>query len=196
MSHWHEIYGKDIFCTADSLIKFFITLKKPLCLPNLLFYGPPGCGKTSMINFFRNFFHKHGYGEYVKNASLDRRIETIRSLETDFLQLNPLISKVVFFDEADQLTEEAQAALKALVEKNIQFYTSLHVNIELKVIFNNSPTRAEIMEIAQPILSHVKKFRIHSDAARDSSIVLRFPTRYYKEFIEDNRNIIVTPYKE
>jgi hypothetical protein len=80
--------------------------------------------------------------------------------------------------------------LKAQIEDIIfarrkRFYSRGLFFVELKVIFDNCPTRPEMMEAIEPILSHVKKIRIPSDRTAETSIVLRFPTQYYKEFSEE-----------
>jgi replication factor C subunit 3/5 len=88
-------------------------------LPHLLFYGPPGSGKTSMILALA----RHMYGEKYKrciieiNGSSERGIDTIRGSVINFIQAAAGCVKLVILDEADALTGEAQGALKSVMEK-------------------------------------------------------------------------------
>ena len=108
-------------------LKICITKK---CLPHLLFYGPPGCGKTSTILACA----KKIYGKYVKfmvmelNASDNRGIDVVRTTIKRFVNTsNIIISEVYLFlknlhklvisDEADAMTNDAQAILRRIVEE-------------------------------------------------------------------------------
>src|SRR3989344_5400399 len=58
-------------------------------LPHLLFYGPPGSGKTSMIlALARDFYGDQQYRRYIIeiNGSSERGIDTIRGGVINFIQ--------------------------------------------------------------------------------------------------------------
>ena len=107
-------------------IKRFIDQDK---LPHLLFYGPPGTGKTSTILACA----KHLYSTNSKsmvlelNASDDRGIDVVRDQIKTFASTKTLFSsgfKLIVLDEADQLTQTAQNALRRVIEqytKNVRF---------------------------------------------------------------------------
>ena len=82
---------------------------------NLIFYGPPGCGKTTLAKLIvKNIDCDYLY----LNASDERGIETIRNKVVGFastMSFKPL--KVVILDEADFLTLNAQASLRNVIEK-------------------------------------------------------------------------------
>jgi len=120
------IFHQDIINT----LKNFINNK---CLPHLLFYGPPGSGKTSTITSCANKL----YGEYSKfmvlelNASDDRGIEVVRTKIKQFATSksvfyndpnndNKNIFKLVILDETDAMTDDAQANLRKVVEEYTQ----------------------------------------------------------------------------
>ena len=124
---WIEKYRpydlKDI-CSQRSIISTLKNLISCNRLPHLLFYGPPGSGKTSAIICCANIL----YGEYSNayiihlNASDERGIDVVRQRIKDFCNASILFHtpkiKLVILDEADSMTEDAQMALREIVVKN------------------------------------------------------------------------------
>ena len=94
-------------------------------LPHLLFHGPPGTGKTSTILACARKMYGDSFKSMVLelNASDDRGIDVVRDQIKEFAGTKKLFSsgvKLVILDEADAMTNEAQSALRRVVEK----YTS------------------------------------------------------------------------
>lgn len=90
-------------------------------VPHMLFAGPAGTGKTSCaIALARELFGESFINNFVElNASDERGIEIIRGKIKSFARTKPLGGfdfKIIFLDEADALTNEAQNALRRTME--------------------------------------------------------------------------------
>jgi DNA polymerase III delta prime subunit len=87
-------------------------------IPNLLFSGRAGIGKTTLAKILINELNIHSFDLLEINASRERGINEVRDKITTFVQLVPCgLLRVVLLDEADYLTPEAQASLRGLMEE-------------------------------------------------------------------------------
>ena len=100
---------------SNSNRKFFESVTDEI--PNLLFVGTPGLGKTTLARILVNDILKCQY-LYI-NASDENGIDTIRSKVVSFSQTMSLDGKlkVVILDEADGITIEGQRALRNTMEE-------------------------------------------------------------------------------
>lgn len=105
-------------------------------IPHLLFYGMKGSGKTTLARILINELVPKEYqsSDVLEiNGSTDGKIDNIRSTILNHVSSVPMGDvKIVFVDEAEGLSKEAQNALRGVLEKYIDnarvIFTANYIN--------------------------------------------------------------------
>lgn len=108
-------------------------------MPNLMFTGPAGVGKTTtalaLVKAILGDYWRQNFLEL--NASDARGIETVRNNIKQFCRLKPVGApfRIIFLDEVDNMTKDAQHALR----REMEMYTKtasfiLSCNYSSKII--------------------------------------------------------------
>ena len=108
-------------------------------MPNLMFTGPAGVGKTTtalaLVKAILGDYWRQNFLEL--NASDARGIETVRNNIKQFCRLKPVGApfRIIFLDEVDNMTKDAQHALR----REMEMYTKtasfiLYCNYSSKII--------------------------------------------------------------
>lgn len=108
-------------------------------MPNLMFTGPAGVGKTtSALALVKSILGDNWRANFLElNASDARGIETVRTNIKNFCRLKPVGApfRIIFLDEVDNMTKDAQHALR----REMEMYTKtasfiLSCNYSSKII--------------------------------------------------------------
>jgi len=117
-------------------------------LQNLLLYGTPGTGKTTLAKLIVNNFDC----DYLYiNASDERGIDTIRDKVQGFASsasFKPI--KIVILDEADFLTIQAQASLRNIIETYSRTTRFILTCNYLERIIDPLQSRCQVLKITPP----------------------------------------------
>ncbi len=110
-----EIVGQD---RITARLRTYVDARN---LPNMLFSGAPGVGKTTAaLALAQGLFGEDWEANFLElNASDERGIDVVRGKIKDFARTKALRGdfKIIFLDEADALTKDAQNAMRRSMER-------------------------------------------------------------------------------
>ena len=114
-SKFYELVGQ------DEIVKRVEGLTNSMNIPHLLFAGPAGTGKSSLaLIIVKELYGSNWKENYLElNASDERGINIVREKVKNFARTKSIGNvpfKIIFLDEADALTPEAQQALRRTME--------------------------------------------------------------------------------
>jgi len=148
---WNEIYRPnklENFVGNEQIKQTIAKFLSQNDIVNMVFYGPAGCGKTTLAKLIVNNLNC----DYLfLNASDERGIDTIRDKVQGFSSVasfKPL--KVVILDEADFLTIQAQASLRNIIETFARTTRFILTCNYVERIIDPLQSRCQVLKIVPP----------------------------------------------
>jgi len=144
-------------------LKSYITTRN---VPNLLFYGPVGCGKTSAARCIVNeMYGIPGYGCLEYNAA-NLKKNDVRETIDRMAKRGSLVNipyKICIIDECEQMTKDVESMLRTIMEtysNNIRFILVCN-DITHKAISQPIKSRCTILEFKPPSKEDIYKRLSH-----------------------------------
>jgi DNA polymerase III delta prime subunit len=150
-------------------------------VPHLAFFGPPGSGKTTLARIVVDSLIKSDMDVLQINGSDSTGVENMRTTVQGFLKSPPYKSKLklVYIDEFDYTTQNAQAVLRNMMET--------YADNSRFIVTGNY-----LSKIIDPLLSRFTVFEMKS---LSKEFVMQYAVRILKseniEFDSDSLELIV-----
>ena len=151
---------KDIKASLSAL------LKNQEEMPHLLFSGSAGVGKTTMALCISQEILGDKWKNYTLelNASDERGINMVRERVKKFSRFAGLDTeipfKIIILDEADEMTSDAQTALRRIIEDTAKFCRFILIANNISKIINPIQSRCAVFKFSQieekEITTHLK----------------------------------------
>lgn len=151
---------KDIIGSLSALLKNMDEM------PHLLFSGSAGVGKTTSALCIARQILSDNWREYTLelNASDERGINMVREKVKKFSRwagFGEIPFKIIILDEADEMTSDAQTALRRIIEDTSKYCRFILVANNISKIIEPIQSRCAIFKFTsiteKDIIAHLKK---------------------------------------
>lgn len=160
-------------------------------IPNLLFYGPPGCGKTTLA---KAIAQQANVDWLLINGSNERGIDVIRNKIVGFASTASLSGndhKLVIIDESDRMGALAQDALRGESERFTKMCTFIltanHPNLLTSALLSRfvgidfTPKKEEIERMQVETFVRVGEILTNEGVAFNEAVLIEVIQRFFPD---------------
>jgi DNA polymerase III delta prime subunit len=191
---WVERYRPqtvDECILPDRLKTVFQEYVKKQEIPNLLLFGPAGCGKTTVA---KAMCMEIGCNYLYINASLERGIDILRNKIVGYASTMSLTGgrKVIILDEADGLTKETQDALRGAIEQfssNCTFILTVNYKAKLLDAIHSRCslldfflTKEERPKMASLMFKRIEQILKKEGVTYEKPVLIKLVEKYFPDY--------------
>ncbi|MBI5619380.1 replication-associated recombination protein A [Candidatus Gottesmanbacteria bacterium] len=140
-------------------------------LPSMIFWGPPGCGKTTLAQLLANLTNAHFESHSAVSAALADVRRIVKEASERLAKTG--MRTIFFLDEIHRFNKAQQDALLPHVEKGT-------------VIFIGATTENPSFEVISPLLSRCRVFVLNPLSENELNTIIDRGITYLKTSITDD----------
>lgn len=170
-----DVIGQEHLVGKNGIIRRLLSLD---FLPSMVFWGPPGCGKTTLAELLANLTHSHFESKSAVTVKLDEVRKIISDAKDRYEKTQ--VKTILFIDEIHRFNKAQQDALLPHVEKGT-------------VIFIGATTENPSFEVISPLLSRTRVLVLKQLSENELNLLVDRGLKYLKKNIDDQaRNFLLS----
>jgi putative ATPase len=160
-----DFVGQENLVGRDGIIrKLLINQSTDLYFPSLIFWGPPGSGKTTLARIIANTLKR----EFFEFSAVNTKVKDIEALIEDNKQLKLTNSPIIFLDEIHRFNKAQQDKLLPHVEHG-------------DIILIGATTENPSFEVIAPLLSRCRVLILEQLSEKNLLKILGRALKYLKK---------------